>query len=87
MSEKVVLVKFAVLSPAPMCENRGIVTSSDELFGSMTRSETTSAGSVGKVMFSVSVTGEEMVKSLPICDFGTGWSGLGRSSSPCCSTR
>ena len=76
MSEKVVLVKFAVLSPVPMCENRGIVTSSDELFGSTTRSVTTSAGSVGKVMFSDTVTGEEMVKSLLIV-IGTGWSGPG----------
>ena len=32
----------------------------------MTSSETTSAGSFGKVMFSDSVTGEEMVKSVPI---------------------
>src|SRR4051794_1814122 len=57
---------FPSLRPAPSPANRGIRRVLPELVGSVTTSVTESAGSFGKLMSSVTVTGELMMKSDPI---------------------
>ena len=58
------LVKFAVFSPAPMRENRGIVTLLVELFGSTTSSEADQRRIVREGDVQRQRDGGEMMKSV-----------------------